>query len=210
MRYRELQESPLAMPGDWDEGDVIIAQQSLLVHQKYWKKVGVLHGNKVVYDITQGLNAYLVGRQDLPKDKFIVIGRLDLDDEPVSISYGYPNLRSVSQVVVHQDYRGFQVATQLYRFVVKSGITLLSDMSQYFGARRLWARLSQQADMVVDVVDTARNAVVAREVQLHQGKLDADFDKEYWSYDINAGKHNIRFVLRDITSAVATPLALGE
>jgi hypothetical protein len=201
MRYTEISEAPQAIPGDWKDGNLIVAQQSLLVHHLKWRKVGTITAgpDNFAYDITQLETTYQVGREDEEKDKFMVIGRLELDGS-LTESFGYPNLQSVNAVYVANVLQGYQIGTKLYRFVVQSGITLLSDMSQYFGARRLWSRLSQQADMIVDVVDTEKKSVVAQGVKLHQGKTDADFDQAYWSYDINAGKQNIRFVLRDISS----------
>lgn len=67
-----------------------------------------------------------------------------------------------------------------------------------FDARRLWSGISKRVNMVVVVINTKKQTIVSKNGVLHQGKFDADFDTEYWSYDIHDGKQNIRFVLRKI------------
>jgi hypothetical protein len=63
---------------------------------KYWKKVGSLRALQTTYDITQNVadsRHYLVGREDIPSDKFITIAVLDLNNVSGN-HFGYQNLFS--------------------------------------------------------------------------------------------------------------------
>ena len=189
------------MPGDWDDGDVLIYDKGLKAYRANWKKVGSIASDKRVYDIARCNSTFIVGTEEPskpPAGKFALVADMEL--EKISDLYcGYVNAYSVNHVIVRDTQRGLGIGIQLYRFIAKSGISLISDDTQYFGARALWSRLSQQIDMVVDVIDTDKRSVIAKGVRLHQGNIDSDFDKTYWSYNIHDGMRNIRFVLREIS-----------
>jgi len=85
----------------------------------------------------------------------------------------------------------------MYKYFIKNqGYTIISDTHQYFGARKVWSKLSKQSDILVDIIDTNENIVIKEDVILHHGNHDKEFDKEIWSYD--GDKEHIRLVLKDI------------
>ena len=85
----------------------------------------------------------------------------------------------------------------MYKYFVKEkNYTIVGDSEQYYGARMLWAKLSKNLDLKVDIYNIKKNELLFTDVILHHGKYDSDFDERLWSY--SKDKHNIRSILIDI------------
>ena len=95
---------------------------------------------------------------------------------------GYVNPHQVDGVWVHDSERGFNIASTVYRYLVKqpNNFTLISDTKQYFGGRLLWQSLSKQPDLNVDVIDSRKWTVLQTDVELKHGKQEHEFDPEVW------------------------------
>jgi hypothetical protein len=87
----------------------------------------------------------------------------------------------------------------MYKYIVNHlGYTIIGDREQYFGARRLWARLSQSLDINVDLVDLSSKKIIDKNVTLHHGKYDEDYDEKLWSFEEDISKEHIRSILTTI------------
>jgi hypothetical protein len=107
----------------------------------------------------------------------------------------YGNLHNVDGVAVSLFRKG--LGSFMYKYFVKQlKYTILGDAEQYFGARVLWAKLSKELDLQVDLYNTKTDSVIEENVILHHGKYNNDFDARLWSF--SKDKHNIRSVLKDI------------
>ena len=85
----------------------------------------------------------------------------------------------------------------MYKFLVKKeGYIILGDEIQYFGARKLWAKLSKSLDVKVDIIDVDTNKYLEKDVILKHGSEDWEFDNRVWSYNVD--KKHIRLLLKDI------------
>lgn len=85
----------------------------------------------------------------------------------------------------------------MYKYFVKElKFTILGDAEQYFGARKLWASLSKELDVIVDIYDVKEDKIIHPNVVLHHGNYNNDFDARLWSY--SKSKHNVRSILKDI------------
>lgn len=73
---------------------------------------------------------------------------------------------------------------------------IMGDSQQYFGARKLWSKLSKSSDVIVDLVNIKTKKVLKKNITLHQGNSEEDFDKAVWSLDTS--KENIRPILKKI------------
>lgn len=63
----------------------------------------------------------------------------------------YKRLINVNGAAVLKNYTGKGISTIIYKYMVnKLDYNILGDEQQYFGARKLWARLSKDLDVVVD------------------------------------------------------------
>jgi len=130
--------------------------------------------------------------------KFVNIVYLDASrDKKVQYQFDRKYVVNIDLVIVDKDFRNNSLAIVLYNYLAQvEGYNILGDKTQYFGARALWSRLSKSNDIVVDIVDIDTGEYVDRNVVLHQGNYDKDFDKRLWSLDDKT--HNIRSLLRTI------------
>ena len=103
----------------------------------------------------------------------------------------------VDTIYVSSDMRGQEISTKLYAYFVKElNYQILGSDMQRFGARKLWASLSRRSDLTVDIIDVTNDKVLEKDVILHHGDLDEEFDERVWSYD--SDKKHIRLILKDI------------
>jgi hypothetical protein len=85
----------------------------------------------------------------------------------------------------------------MYTYLVKNEkMIILGDEIQYFGARRLWAKLSKKLDLTVDIVDVSKGIYLERDVLIHHGLEDWEFDSRVWDY--TTSKKHIRLILKEI------------
>ena len=202
-----LGEQAIACYGDYEDPNKV-STTSLAVFEKEWSVVDTckVEGIEIDYNIAKHktyptwemgiFNTYIENKVE--KDVFETVFRISMyDSKELGKTLGYPNLYQVSVVQVHPDLRGKKIAKTMYRYLVKNkGISMIGDTYQYFGARKLWASLSQDIDIQVDIVDYKEEKVVYRNVTLHHGQYDKDFDTRLWSYGTD--KEYLRSVLVNI------------
>lgn len=204
-RFEEFSnEAPLAGYGDWKPKKSTIGYKSAFVIKHKWTYLGdLVTSTNTRYGFYRSPNgvSYIAG------DFITTSSNETLFDVAFSIKltrhigmekqFGVHMLMNVDGVEVQEDKQGDGLAKSAYRFLVKKeGICLLSDEIQYFGARKLWKRLSNMMDLTVDVIDIKTDEYVAKDVTLHHGEEDWDFDSSIWSYH-DENKH-IRLLLKDI------------
>jgi hypothetical protein len=213
MRYLEIInkliiEHAVAKPGDWDGADLLITSISQFIFQKNWKIVGNVEIDSNDYIIARFDDAsihFVIGRTiDMEdggqtKPRFAVVFRIDLNDESnIGNALGISNLFSVFSVAVKPALRGQRIAKQMYKWLINTqSMVILGDRTQYFGARRLWAALSRDTDLVVDIVDVRDMKIVEQNVTLHHGQYDHEFDQRIWSYGQEIA--HIRLVLKNLS-----------
>ena len=113
------------------------------------------------------------------------------------LRFGIEKVLSAMTVAVVKELRNTGIALQVYKYIVNEmGYSIISDKDQYFGARKLWSKLSRETDVIVDVVDLKTFEIIARGVNIKHGKMNDEFDERFWSKTTN--KENIRFILRKI------------
>jgi hypothetical protein len=210
-----VSEHAVARHGDLNYDPSLIGTLSKYIFDKNWSKVGNLQIANNNYQINRHNNVphYVVGQlqpysgtskpgTNIGKIEFGIVLHLQIS-AVANLSFrdkgknlGYQNLYKVNNIVVKPELRGLGIAKAMYKWLVDQKVFILGDREQYFGARRLWATLSREMDVVVDIVDYDREIVIERNVILHHGQYDADFDQRVWSY--NEDKQHIRLVLRDV------------
>lgn len=203
----------VARPGEYDPS--LIGAVSKFIFDRNWTKVGDMTIANVTYDIARHNQAadYVVGQLQPVADqgkngsnagkmefgivlhlRMSAVANMGFHDKGKVL--GYPNLHKVNSIAVKQELRGLGIAKEMYVWLVEQKVLILGDREQYFGARRLWATLSKMADVVVDIIDYDAETVIDRDVTLHHGQYDADFDQRVWSY--GEDKQQIRLVLRNV------------
>lgn len=209
-----ISEMPTAKVGNWQGGESHVGAISSFMYEKEWQTVDQMDISGEVYDVAklksndaENARSFIIGRMQttsrgmkpgLSKDEFSIIVRLDMTLVPEYSFLGYHNLHEIDGITVEKNNRGAGLASMMYKWLIDNGIVLISDHEQYFGGRKLWASLARLVDIVVDVVDLDKQQILEKNVVIHHGKEDHEFDPKYYSYDETKRAH-IRFVMKKIS-----------
>ena len=197
-----IREMAIAGKGDWNPSNEMIAAMSVFILEKNWNYINELVINSTTYRIYKQKNVYIAGyfiENQNNETKFEIDFEIKLsEDTDVKHDFRIRNkVMNVDNVRVKETARGYGIATALYKFLVKKeGYVILGDEVQFFGARRLWAKLSKEIDVRVDIIDLYSETYLEKDVILKHGTDDWDFDKRVWSYDYD--KKYIRLILKEI------------
>lgn len=202
-----INEMSIAKRGDWSEGTNFVGDFSIEKLDKY-VKIPILMDDFELYQLRNSLT-FIVGipgeiviqtkSGEETKHIFTVVFNIQLVREKLLDKLGYNKMIRVKGVSTHIDYQRSGIATTIYKYLVNVlGYTIIGDKEQYFGARRLWARLSKLLDVQVDLVDISSKSVLEYNITLHHGKYDEDYDNRLWSFEEDISKEYIRSVLTSI------------
>ena len=115
------------------------------------------------------------------KDVFQTIFALQISKKNNVLKY--QNVINIDGIFTAEDieFRRKGISTFMYQYLVnKLHFTILGDLDQFFGARKLWVGLSKIKSMQVDVIDLKENKVVIENAILIHGEKDEEFDKRIW------------------------------
>ena len=164
-----------------------------LHHNKYMKDSYIITGLKPIKELNPN------GKEGYEYDLvYNIICKISLDkQQDLESKLDIKNLYRVMEILIIPKARGASIAKNLYKFFIKNlKLTILGDSEQYFGARKLWANLSKDSDIIVDIVDIYKGSYMEKNTIIHHGDLDGEFDKRIWSR--KEDKLHIRTLLRDI------------
>lgn len=195
----DLSDQAIAMKGDWDAKDDL-GSKSLLMLNKEWTYITDLKNMKLYKH--NSANAWILGNiktiDGEEKQRFSVTFRIDFSNRKnIGFKFDLKKLFNVDEVGVSKDRRGDGLSTFMYRYFVKEqGYNIIGDEQQFFGARKLWSKLSKQVDITVDIIDIKNEKFLEKDTVIHHRDLDHEFDTRVWSYGID--KKDIRLILKDI------------
>lgn len=204
----DISEQAQAKKGNWKGSKELLGEISETVINLYYKKIDeveinsesyiLLHNTShkphIVYSLGYWIDVEESTKLGLEKNKkFKIVFGISLLKNKVSKIYG--DLYTVKGVGV-EDF-GTGLSRYMYKYFVKKlRYTIVGDGEQYFGARKLWAKLSKQVDVEVDLYNIETDTLIEENVILHHGNYNNDFDKRLWSFIKE--KINIRSILKDI------------
>lgn len=142
-----------------------------------------LYGMKLYKN--KSLNSWILGNiKEIPdeeKPRFSVTFRIDFSDASnIGNRFGLKNLYNVSEVGVSKAQRGFGLATKMYTyFIKKQKYNIIGDEYQFFGARKLWSKLSRMTDLIVDIIDVKHNEILETDTKIHHGLWMRNLIKEF-------------------------------
>lgn len=208
---KKINEMSVAQWGDWNPKKDLVGERSKLIIDKDWVKIDTLKIKKASLELYKHKNkeSYILGNwfysitesksESEQNYKFGVLLGINLS-EMKSIQSRFKfnkKVYNVDGVQVDEDKRTDGLAKEVYKYLVsKKNILLIGDEYQYFGARRLWSRLSKETDLIVDIIDVDKDNILVKNATIHHGIDDWDFDERVWSY--TAEKKHIRLILKDI------------
>ena len=207
-----LTEMSIAGMYDWEEGVESLGDITKQVIDLKWelidvKKFGGIERQLEFRKLRNSLHFIIGEWYDVPREtkrgpvtdtKFKMYLRMELKrHKSLEKRLGYDKLINVSGVAIHKELSGHGTGTWVYKYLVNQlKYTLLSDEHVYFGARKLWAKLSQSMDIQVDIVNVKTKDVLSENVVLYHGQHNKDFNKGVYSYD--GDKKDVRCVLTRI------------
>lgn len=188
---------------DKDEKEKIyqsIRTTSKIPFEKNWSEYGqIADNNNIKYSVYRSGDSYCVATKSKKDDKEYYLSILDIqleEENNIGIKFNLKNPYKVKEIIVIPKYRGAGLSSSLYKLFIKKGINLIGDSEQFFGARKLWAKLSKEHDVFVDIIDIKDGSYIEKNSIINHGELDGDFDKRVWTRDDS--KWNIRLLLKDI------------
>ena len=202
-RKEMVNEMSIAGYGNWEPSKEMIGTMSAFIIRKNWVVLSEIKTRlKDSYTVYKLKDSYIVGEFKITSTQdeiFEVYLRIDLrEHKSVAMDLNITRrLMNVDGVKVNEDMYGLGLATAIYTFLVKhENIVILSDETMYFGARRLWSRLSKRIDTVVDIVDVSKGMYLEKDVIIHHGLEDWEYDERVWNY--TPDKKDIRLILKEI------------
>lgn len=213
-----IQEMSVAMLGDWDmlDPDYEVIHRGIHYINRYFSKIlkEIKIGSQV-YELREHKDSkgYIMGffeevqeKFDLkPSEKFRTSVLIELEGANKiekalnKINPQYNRIVNVNGIFIEEKLRNAGLGTKLYRFLVNEvGFVIMGDKHQHFGARKLWSKLSNQNDLLVDIVDIKNLKVIEKSVRLKHGNKDKDIDSRLWSLYPDTSKEHIRPILRKL------------
>src|SRR5574343_223772 len=208
MKIKEiLYENAIAGYGDWEQGDFSLGYISLNGLERYYTKLDTIKTELGVLEFYKinSEHLYILGRKVTRKNytklgieketKLEVLFKISLTPK------NYVNLQlfNVDSVVVKNNIRTYGLAITMYRYLIKKlQYNLMGDELQYFGARKLWTKLSKMLDITVDIIDIETNTYLEKNVVIHHGLEDWDYDLRVWGANYSDDIRNVRLILKDL------------
>jgi hypothetical protein len=204
----DLSEQAQVKKGNWKGGKDMVLDISKTGIDLYYKKIDtikfkgkehILYLNTEVKDKENYILGYFetetIQTKVGPEEYSTFMVQFGITFSKYKNTKTYATVHNVDGVGVKTTNAGY--SKFMYKYFVKNkGYTIIGDNEQYFGARKLWSRLSKELDVIVDIYDLKSDSIIESNVVLHHGNYNNDFDERLWSYSKN--KDNIRSILIDI------------
>lgn len=197
-----VSEMSIAGYGDWEPSKEMLVTMSIFILNKKWTFVDKIKIKTLEYSIYKLKDEYIMGNiitSSTGEQQFEIDLKIKLmEHKSVAIDLNvHKRLMNVDAVKVNESVQGLGLATAMYTYLVKNeNIVILGDEIQYFGARRLWAKLSKNLDLTVDIVDVSKGVYLEKDVVINHGLEDWEYDERVWDY--TTLKKDIRLILKKI------------
>lgn len=194
-------EAPVAVLDDWDGFGISKIERigKKAFDLGYWELQGQAKNKEdKKLDIYKSENTYILGawahEEEENKSVFVIITQLEIffrKDLELQMKYAKPI--QMKKVETNKEFRLKGYATILYSWFIERGFTVVSDMVEFNGARKLYSTLSKKSKIQCDIIDDVEHIKVIEDTTVTQKYEDWDFDAEVWNYDFI--KANIRIAL---------------
>lgn len=197
-----VSEMSIAGYGDWEPSKEMLVTMSMFILNKKWAFVDKIKIKTLEYSIYKLKDEYIMGgiiTSSTGEQQFEIDLKIKLmEHKSISNDLGiHKRLMNVDGVKVNESVQGLGLATAMYTYLVKNEkMVILGDEIQYFGARRLWAKLSMKLDLTVDIIDISKGIYLEKDVTIYHGLEDWEYDERVWDY--MSVKKDIRLILKEI------------
>lgn len=196
---RMLNESPVAVIDDWkgfETKDLRIGKKGMQLDWNLEDTIKDKYGHTIqIYSCD---NKYILGAwghedDERKKEVFVVIVQLKITKRPDLTKMGYSNPIQMSKVETSKGFKDKGYGKLLYAWFIHNDYTLISDMIQFSGARKLYDSLSREKSVIADVIDDQERKILKHDTRIDSGKEDWDFDTDIWDYSFD--KSHIRIAV---------------
>jgi len=192
-KFKELLESPVAVIGDWDGFKVETDSITVRVLEKYWSLEDAIKFKRHALEIYSQNNTFILGTFGTENDKevFVIFTRLKIiKRKDINVKLKYKNPIQIKKVETIKELRGQGYATFLYKWFLSKRYSIVSDIVQFDGARKIYDKLSKNQNINADLINDVDSIILKKNININSGKEDWDFDSNIWSYDFD--KANIK------------------
>lgn len=190
-----LQEAPVAYSGDFKGNKVKLNLISKTGIDRYYNEIKLVRSHRL--QTSKDIRVFLIEKRTkavigfFNDDSFVPCAELFLTVYNSIDSLGYHNVLQTSEVQTDYNYRNEGFASSLYLSLIEAGNTLISDYSQFDGARNLWRSIGKTSGIKLDVYDDIDRVVSKEHIIVHTSI--ENLDKE-WSCAPDNSCDNILFI----------------
>ena len=196
---QKLNESPVAVIDDWkgfETKDLRIGKKGMQIDWDLEDTIKDKYNHTL--EIHSCGNKYVLGAwghevDERRKEVFVVIVQLEVIPRKDLQQMSYNKPIQMSKVETTKGFKDKGYGKLLYAWFIHNNYTLISDMVQFNGARKLYDSLSREKLIIADIIDDQERKTLKHNIRVDSGKEDWDFDTDLWSYDFN--KSHIRIAL---------------
>lgn len=176
IKFKEyIGESPQAIINDWSGFRKKLNHLTKKELENWEMKSEI--GSLKVY---KNKNKYILGQ--MITDIFVVYTTLKvLERNDLKPFFKKPI--QMSEVETDLKHRGNGYGRLMYKFILDSGYDLISDNTQYNGARKIYDSLERDINIKADLFDDHKKEFIKRDIRVDSGEENWDFDTDIWSYD---------------------------
>lgn len=205
-----MNEMGIAKRGSWSKGFEFVGTQRIdilsnfiLLEKDFYEYELYKDKNDYIYRLgfrSKEVEKTQAGNEEI--EAFTTIFSIKLKRKKDLDHLGYANLLEVAEVVTHYKFQDTEITINMFKYIVNVlAYTLMGDFQKYYGGRKIWDRLSKHLDTQVDIFNIRTKEVILKNVILHQGKYDEDFDKSLLAYQEDKEliqKQDLRPILTEI------------
>lgn len=121
--------------------------------------------------------------KDYERYSLLTTNRYEAMENPELVKK-FPNLYQSAEIRTRLTHRSNGMAESIYLSMLHSGFQLISDYTQYDGARGLWRKLSQNSKLNMYVYDEREDKILAeghKITNIEYDKLDKEWTKDWFS-----------------------------
>lgn len=206
--YKVNEMAPYAVDGDWPierEDKGVLGQTRKYMMKDTFKKLPVQFFTDKLKDFikrtgeeifiaysTDNKYSMIVGvystkskdpEKDYERYSLLTTNRYEAIENPELVKK-FPNLYQSAEISTRLTHRNNGMAESIYLSMLHSGFQLISDYTQYDGARGLWRKLSQNSELNMYVYDEREDKILAeghKITNIEYDNLDKEWTKDWFS-----------------------------
>lgn len=151
-----LSETPYLHPGAMSREIVLDGSYSIeTIKREFTKRLGVISGTSILMDTNSSIVIGVAVNDKLTSQGRVLPTFVLMFKRRVLLKFPnkFPNVIQVDKVAIDPAKGNRGTMSEVYKLIVDSGFTLISDVTQYETAQGLWKKLARDRDYTMYVAD---------------------------------------------------------